>query len=351
MPLLLKVNNYDDTQKYEFTNAASKVRYITGTFRDITSEYGEPVEMQFDTITKGATETEIRTALSEVEKVFAKAAVFANDLASSNSIWILAQSQDSKARRTLVLNWTREDTTQANSDPLFDKSLMVISTWTITRKGVWEGVVSDLFNPPVTQFDNLNSGACGADTWNGSDGIAVVTAQADISKGTQPGRIRRLRFNMPTIATKKFSKIWFGMKTIADLPGTNYIKPFRDFDDLFTNIYDIGYVDADYTASPALNGKVAHITFSASNVFTNKMSISVPSYGLATEAKHQAGTYLILFRMRATNATSSFRTAMFQSWDLYENIGALGDVFQDVFVDNDEFHLYEMGVVQFPPEP
>ena len=352
MPLLFKVANYDDTQKYDFTGVASKVRYITGTFQDVTSELGEePVEMRFSTITKGADEAAIRLALSQVERVFARAKLFIEDLSSSNSVWIVAQSLTSKARRTLVLGWTREDTVQANSDPLFDKSLMVISNWTITRKGVWEGIVSDLFNPPVTQFDNLNSGACGSGVWNGSDGIAIVTAQADISRGTLPGRIRRLRYDMPTIATKPFWKIWLGMKTVMELPGVNYIKPFREFDDLFTNVYDVGNVDTDFVASPALNGKVTQVSFSANNVFTNKFSAPIPNHGILTAVEHQAGTYLILYRMRATDASSSFRVAMFQSWDLYENIGVLGDVFQDVFITSDEFHLYEMGVVQFPPEP
>jgi hypothetical protein len=75
MALLFKVSNFDDTEKYEFTNANSKVRLISGSLQDSTSEFGEPVEIRFQTVTKG-TRTEIREALRDVELIFARATRF-----------------------------------------------------------------------------------------------------------------------------------------------------------------------------------------------------------------------------------------------------------------------------------
>lgn len=349
MALLFQVINFDGTEKYDFTNAASKVRLISGSVQDMTSEIGEPVEFRFQTISKG-TPTEIREAIAEVEIIFKRATNFFSDLTSQNSIWIHTQTDAAKARRALVMSWTREDTSQQNSDPLLDKTEMVISNWTIVRKGFWEAVTADIFAPtlPTTK---LRAGACGVDPWATlALGVAPISTQSSISRGTAPGRIQKIQLELDTVYTDKaWEKLWWGMKLVEALPTpASYYKAFQQYDDLDGEEYDSD-VNLLFSNADALNGICCQITFSGSDAFANKVGAPVPDW--ATDVDNKSGTYLVLMRMRSSTAAGSFRAAMFQSWNDIDNVGSIADTFQDVFVEDDDFHLYEMGVVQVPPEP
>jgi hypothetical protein len=147
-----------------------------------------------------------------------------------------------------------------------------------------------------------------------------------------------------------------GIKIVAaqDTPPNNYFKGFEVFDNVWGNpdIYN-SYIDQNYTTgmtSIALNNNCANIHFDApaDPTWKNRISHQIPYHG--TTSDNQAGTYQILFRMRASDAAGKFRVAMFQSWDLIDQVYAVSETFQDVFVESNEFHLYEMGVVQIPPE-
>ena len=354
MAAYLSVANFDETEKYDFTLSANKVKLISGSLSDTTSEFGEPVELRFQTITKG-TAAEIRIALTQVEAIFGRTAKFFLDLTSQNSIWIYANSDGERVRRALVLSWQRVDTVQGPSDPLLDKSLMVISDWVVQRKGYWEATLSHIYDPALTWWSNFNSGGCMAGSYTG-DGHGTEESGM-IDKGTAPGRIRQWSFSWPAVyTTKYFNKLWFGMKTTTALDGGgNLFKPYANFDSVWgdPDTY-ISYIDLNYTTglsgTIANNGNCANISFDspADPTWQNRLSVPVPFHN--TTPRNQKGTYQILFRMRASGANGRFRVAMFQAWDKIDQTYSAAETYQDVFVESDEFHLYEMGVIQVPPE-
>lgn len=354
MAVYLAVANFDETEKYDFTLAASKVRYISGSMSDTTSELGEPVELRFQTVTKG-TEIQIRESLRDVERIFARASQFLLNLTSQQSIWIYVNSDGERKRRALVLSWQRVDTVQGSSDPLLDKSLMVISDWIITRKGYWEATLTNIYSPALG-WSLLRSGAAQTGAFTGT-GVAITTSSTVIDKGTAPGRIRNFRFSWPVVYTNKYlGKMWLGMKTVKTLDSSpSYFKPFATFDNVWggPDIYD-SWINRNFTTGMtgiALNDNCVDIEFDGAGRtpgWKNRISTPVPYHGTAPD--NQAGTYQILFRMRASDSDGSFRVAMFQAWDLMDQNYAVAETYQDVFVESDEFHLYEMGVVQVPPE-
>lgn len=349
----LAVANFDESQKYDFTAIANKVRYISGSMSDTTSELGEPVELRFQTITRG-TAIQIRESLRQAELIFSQAPKFLQNLTSQQSIWMYVSSEGERKRRALVLSWQRVDTVQGSSDPMLDKSLMIISDWIVTRKGYWEATLTNIYAPSLGS--GLKSGAAQGGVYSGG-GVAINTDSTVLAKGTAPGRIRTFRFSLPAVyTTKYFDKLWMGIKTVAtqDTPPTKYFKGFEPFDNVYGNpdVYN-AYIDQNYTtgvSSIALNNNCANIHFDspADPTWQNRISHQIPNYG--TTPDNQAGTYQILFRMRASDAAGKFRVAMFQSWDLMDELYAVAETFQDVFVESNEFHLYEMGVVQIPPE-
>lgn len=351
MAAYLSVANYDETEEYIFTLNTNKVRLISGSLSDTTSEYGEPVELRFQTITKG-TNAEIRSAIAQVERIFGRTSQFFNNLTSENSIWIYANSDGERIRRALVLSWQRVDTVQGTSDPLLDKSQIVISDWIIQRKGYWEATLDYIFEPVTTAWvsDALNTGGSCVGTYDGEGHIAD-TLSTNLDKGTAPGRIRRFSLGLPTMYTnKRWHKIWFGMKTVKTLdePPTNYFKPHESFDITwgYPTTYD-AWVDTDYTEANAMNGKCVLIDFT-NNTWLNRISVPVPYHNTATA--NMAGTYQVLFRMRASNSSEVHRVAMFQAWDKIDNVYSIAETYQDVFVDSTQWRLYEMGVIQIPPE-
>lgn len=352
MAAYLSVANVDETEEYDFTLAASKVRLISGSLSDSTSEFGEPVELRFQTITKG-TNAEIRTALAQVERIFGRSGQFFSNLTTENSIWIYANSDGERIRRALVMSWQRVDTVQGQSDPLLDKSSTVISDWIITRKGYWEATLDYIFEPNTVAWQAataLTSGACQAGTYSGTGHIAD-TLSTNLDKGTAPGRIRRMYISIPTVyTTKHFTKIWLGMKTVKTLDtAPNYFKPFDTFDNVYgatPTTYDAN-VNVNTSDSDALNGNCCLIDFT-NNTWLNRVSIPVPYAG--TAADNMAGTYQVLFRMRANTASETFRVAMFQAWDKVDNSSSIAETYQDVFVDSNQWRLYEMGIIQVPPE-
>ena len=353
MAAYLAVANFDETEKYDFTLSTNKVRFIAGSLSDTTSELGEPVELRFQTITKGTT-AQIRTALTEVEAIIGRTAEFFLNLTSQNSIWIYTNSDGERVRRALVLTWQRVDTVQGHSDPLLDISKTVISDWIIQRKGFWEATLSHIYDPALTWWSAFRSGGCQGGSYTGTGHGTEESGM--INKGTALGRIRQWTFSWPTVyTTKYFNKMWLGMKTTTALDGGgNLFKPFANFDNVW-GIPDtyISYITLNYTSGIsgiALNNNCVDIQFDspADPTWQNRISVPVPYHN--TTPRNQAGTYQILFRMRASGASGVFRVAMFQAWDKIDQRYSAAETYQDVFVESDEFHLYEMGVIQVPPE-
>ncbi len=351
MPAVFKVANFDKTQSYDFTNAASKVRLVSASLTDSTSENGEPVELRFKTITKG-TEVEIREALSDVERIFARATRFHLDLTEENSIWLYAQSRGSeKERRSLVIAWQRTDTAQLQSDPLLDRTQIVISDWSITRNGYWEAILTNIINFPDTWWIYQNCHAAYAGI-GGPPGVSRGfddTRNGMFIHGTAPGRIRRLyiTFANDPASGKKWEKFWFGLKTLNEDP--DGLIAHSSFGNTAGTPYSYdAWASGNGSTANSLHTYCGWISWGGGDDFTNKLSVKLPSYNAPWESMR--GQYLVLFRMKATNSSSSFRTAMFQSWTKLDQQGALADTFQDVFVESDEWHFYEMGTIQVPPE-
>ena len=349
MPAVLKVANFDKTQSYDFTNSSSKVRLIAGTFSDTTSENGEPVELRFQTITKG-TEVQRREALRDVEYIFARATRFLLDLTEQNSIWMYAQSQGSeKERRSLVMSWQRTDTVQNQSDPLLDRTQTVISDWSITRNGYWEAIAANIITLSDSNafFDGLND--FGAYTGNppppaANKGFALVSTP--FNYGTAPGRIEQFGINSATQdITERF---WFGIKPVNANVST--WKAHANFDDTYGVPVDLIDYDTDHDDAWALNSKCGRVTFATGdNKFYNRSAVLIPPATLTSPPADELirGTYLVLMRMRASTTGSTFRTAMFTT---VSNAGFLDDTYQDVYLYSNYYYFYEMGVIQVPHE-
>jgi hypothetical protein len=325
MPAVFKVANFDKTQSYDFTSSGSKVRLIAGTLSDTTSENGEPVELRFQTITKG-TEVEIREAIRDVEYIFARSTRFHLDQTEQNSIWIYAQSQGSeKERRSLVMTWQRTDTVQNQSDPLLDRTLTVVSDWSITRNGYWEAIAANIITLSDSNafFTGLND--YGGYTGNppppaSNRGFALVNTPFDY--GTAPGRISQLGINSADQpVTQRF---WFGIKPVnaASITSANW-SAHASFDNTYGDPLTYLGFDEDHDDSWALNGKCGRVNGSMSS-FYNRAAVRVPPAGLASPPADELirGTYLVLFRMRTQNGLNTFRTAMFTSTSA---AGFLGD--------------------------
>jgi hypothetical protein len=204
-----------------------------------------------------------------------------------------------------------------------------------------------------TIFPDLN--VAGAYTgYTPTEGYEAVAAANFLNDGTAPGRIRRTLIEIEnTAAAKRWQKAWVGMKIVKSLD--TYFAPIEPFDSVYGHWTPVSYSDdleLNITDTDALNDNTAEVQFdgSAGNDFEYKQSVGFP-YETGMSVDNQRGTYLVLMRMRATTATARFRVAMFQSWEEVDNDGSLVDTYQDVFVESNEWHMYEMGTVQVPPEP
>ena len=351
MPALLEVANFDKSQSYDFTDGASVIRLISGTFSDTTSEHGESVELRFQTIAKGSA-VQIREAMRDVERVFKRATVFHNDPTEQNSIWINAKSDgNEKERRTLVMSWQRTDTTQKHSDPLLDRTLIVISDWSIIRNGYWEAIPANAIsladsNAFFTGLNDYGAYAGNPPPSSSNRGFALVTAP--FGYGTAPGRI--LSIGIKSSTQDMTQRFWFGIKPVNASVSVDWAA-HASFDGTYGNPFSYWDFNDDFSEGLSLNGKCGKVTFvSGSNKFYNRAGVIIPPSALATPAPNELvrGTYLVLFRMKGTDGADTFRTSMFFT------AGSLGfplaDTFHDVFIESQDYYFYEMGVIQVPPE-
>lgn len=336
---IFELTNHDETDDYDFVDSNSKVRYISKSFNDQTSRDEEDVEITFRTITKGADDAEVRLAIAEVEVLLDKAIRWMDNRTEDESIWLKAATKGTeKPRRTLIKDWWRVDVNTGPADSLLDESTTVISEWHLVRHHSWEALPANQFTAPT--FTDCNSGGSYAGGTPNA-GYEQNDGSTHLAHGTKPGRIRLVDIGD---LGNDIDRIWIGFKTVKAID--TYFSPHEDFDNTWASPQVLGSGTSYLADANALNGVCLEIA--GSSTYENKICVELPYYNNSNETRR--GNYLILFRMRTTAADTEFRVSMFQSWDLISKIGAVSDTFGDVFVDDQYFHFYEMGVIQVPPE-
>lgn len=351
MAITFDLRNEDKSEFYDLISTSSIIRYIAGTYQDSSDNTEEDKQLSFSTIAKG-TAVQIREAYRDIEILLNKAALWWQDNTLDESIYIFIEAPESPApRRCLLKAWSRIDTSEGVSDPLLDKSLMVISNWTLTRYHAWEGgtVSEQIAHPDISVSCNTGAAMVGSttDQTNNHDGFEVEEAADFLNDGTKQGRMMVARLAIPQSAgLNDWDRIWVGMKPVASVNGTASDKWAAHTN--FTDAYGMTKIDTNVdgakVASDALNSEVSEIDFT-SEAFAPRLFNQIPH----THEDSSRGTYLVLMRLKVTAGTVA-RVAMFYAWDNMNLQGGKADTYEDIYIDNSDWHFYEMGIIRVPPE-
>lgn len=352
MAVVFDIRNDDKSEFYDFTNVNSIIRYVSGSFTDNSDSTLEDKQTSFKTVAKG-TPTQIREAFRDIELLLNKAPLWWEDNTLDEGIYIHIETESSSSpRRSLIISWQRTDSSEGASDPLLDKSSMVISDWTITRHHAWEGEPASEFTHSNIAVSCNTGGAFVGTTTNQNadhDGFEAEESADFLNDGTKPGRIVRTRIAIPqSTGGNDWDKVWIGMKPVASVNGTASDKWAAHT--VFTNAFGMSTIDGDingaFTSSLALNGQCTDIDFTDPS-WQARMFNEIPH----THEDSSRGTYLVLMRLKVEAATNTVaRVAMFYSWDNPSLQGGKADTYEDIYIDNTDWRMYEMGVIQVPPE-
>ena len=353
MSVTFKISNDDGTDLYDFISTGSKIRYITGTFQDQVNHTDEDKVMSFKTIAKG-TASEIRTAFNDIETLLHKINIWNENKSIEESMWLNVQSEGTeKERRTLLKSWSRTDSAEGVSDPLLDKSVMVISSWEFARHHAWEALFANRIQHTICGI-SCNTGAAMdafvTDQTNDHDGFQVTETADFLNDGNKPGRI--VRTMVPMIRASngdQWDKLWIGMKavrSVASAAGNKY-RAHIGMGSPENAVIGVAGVDLTVVDTTALHDNKSTCGLQTTPAWNIRMFNQIPF----SHVDSSVGTYLILARMKVTTATSTVaRCAMFSAWNNFDVVGGTTDTYDDVYVDSEKWHMYEMGVIQIPPD-
>lgn len=351
MTVSIHIENDLSSSVIDLTNGGI-LQYISGTFVDTVNPDYNDKEVNFQTIAKG-TGAQIRTAIEGMERLLDKAIIWVENKTRDESVWLKVRSNSStKYRRTLLKAWSRVDDNAGPSDPLFDKSYMLISTWTFTRHHCWEALLSDYVSKTIVNT-SMNSGGAMAGTTTTQAPAHDGFHWADnpfMEDGTKPGRIitdlRFLSGGVMEAADKSWDRCWLGMKHVRDTKSSSdRWRANGNFQDAYGMTKIDTNVDGAKVDANALNGLCCEVDFSASP----GINWAPRAYNDIPHSFHESGpgTYLVLFRAKVTAGTIA-RVGMFHAWDNINTQGGVADHYDDVYIEDDEWHMYEMGVIQVP---
>ncbi len=353
MAVILKLTDNSRAKTFDFTSGGI-IRYITGTFTDIYDGTREDRTITFSTIAKG-TETQIRDAYKDLELLLYRINIWINDKTISEAVFITLKHQGETERRTLIKEWTRKDVNDGTSDPMLDKAVMVISDWTFTRHYAWENInIGPLSKTNISVSCNTGGAMVGntSDQTADHDGFEWDDTTDLLNDGTRQGRIKKTEVSIPqTTGGNNWDRIWIGMKPVFDTEPALATKwrAHTNFTDAFGMTKIDTNVDGAVAASDSLNSEVSEVDFTASpgTPWSPRLFNQIP-HQFRQSAR---GSYLVLFRMKIQAATSTVaRVGMFFSWGNFLIDQGKADHFEDIYVDDSNWHLYEMGVIQIPPE-
>ncbi len=359
MAITLTLEDVAGSPDYTFAFASGKVlgekmEYITGSYKDSYDDTKEDKIVSFSTIVKG-TAAEIRADYKLLEALLFRISVWQNNKATYESIFLHVASEGETERRTLLKSWSRVDNNNDLSDSLLDKSLTVISDWEFARHYAWEAIETATLDKTNVTISCNSGGAMAGNTATQAadhDGFEWDDTTGLLGDGTRPGRIQRAEISIPqTAGTNQWDRIWIGMKG-AENTNPTLADKYRAQTN-FTDAYGMTKIDTNVdgarAASDALNAECSEIDFTGSPgiAWAGRLFNNIPHAWRASSP----GSYLLLMRMKIEAATSTVaRVGMFFGWDNYVTNRGKVDHYEDIYVDNSDWHFYEMGVIQVPPE-
>jgi hypothetical protein len=332
MTATFMVTNEDETDTYNLIT--DNLKLISGSFEDRITENEEPVDISFKTIATGATEDAARTEITDFERLLHKINIYKKDPTTAETIFLKVQADGSeKARRTLLFKWGRKDMQTSVSSILQDKTIEIISQWVFTRHPYYEALPTDHKTKSLTGF--LPNASVHKYDLNDTDN----------DYGTAPARIKRINFGNARVDT-----IFFGIKPTAD-SGANFsavsecdsANGVRDLVKKDTNVLD------NQTVAGASNGTCVVIPDTVSS-YAARIQNAIP--WATTNPSSFRGRYLVLLRAKLSAASSDIRMAMYNTWaSTSASFVPAQDTYNDVYISDTFWDIYEMGIIQIPPEP
>lgn len=349
MPVQLRLSNQQQTDFYDFTNVASVVRFVSGTFNDQMSSDGvEDGIATFQTFTKASTQGAIQGAFKDIENLLELHRRWQGRKHAKQSAYLEVTRNSAARGRSRVTGWSRIDHNDGINDNLLDNSLEFTSTWTINRQPFWD----DDGESTATLAAGCNM--AGYDNAGTDDGYTEGVGTVFFGKGTAPGRITKTEI-LDLDIFRSINKFWFGFKDTEARVYSNDYWPFQRLESSWSsewkNITGHSISNGDLTDTDAASDKCVNIDFNASEDYAPQFWLPMPGEGFpAANNPTRVGKYLVLLRMKLTNNTSECRVNMFQAWGDDWGDNTLVDTLQDIYITDDEYHFYEMGVIDFPPE-
>jgi hypothetical protein len=326
MAITFQITNEDETSTYNFLN--DTVRLVQSTYEQVALPQEQFVFESFQTITTGTSESAIHTDIGEIERLLDKAAKWFEDKTKSESIWLKVASESETARRSLIRSWTRMDHgIVEGTDALLYTNLHMTSTWTIERYFVWEALAATESSlGGLTTFDQ--------------NGLTLHRESA-VAKGSAPMRITHVDADPGT--GDSLDKIWIGIKPMdvgASFPTYINCGGHARYVQLEANVTEA------FSDGTAVGGTTVKAFYTGTTDFTNRFQT-----GLVTNYDDElAGQWVILLRARNDNSDTTSRVGLFVTWGTNDSTTTPADTLNDVWVTGDTWHMYDMGVVQFPPE-
>lgn len=343
-PIVFEITNYLETDSIDLSNDNPKL--ISGSFSQNLTEGGELVTETFRTIAVGTTRAVARASIIDLERLLNKAPAFHKYLSESESIWLKASNENETARRTLIYSWSRRDISEKVSSPLQDKSVTIISQWTIERHAYWEALPANTVSKSLTGLYH-----------SGEFSYSELANANDY--GSAPARIAKLTIPWTTLNGDGLYN-----------PGRRlYIgyHPKQDPSNWLPSLY-IGRQEYWSTATYGTRNHVeantltsqgcCHLNFGSGAEWVARTHTSVPYYDTGSPTPNPldedafAGKYLVLLRARMTSTNTIARIAMALQQNSKWGVGTPTDLFQELYIQESDtnYHLYEMGVIQIPPE-
>jgi hypothetical protein len=346
-PVTFEITNYANTTLIDLSNGNPQL--ISGSFSQNMTELGESVQETFQTVTRGTTRSICRSAIANLERVLETATYFHKYASEHESIWIKAATENETKRRSLIISWSRKDLTEKLSDPLMDKAVIIVSQWTIERHAYWEALPADAYTKILTNLyhSGLNS--------------YPEVANANDS-GTAPARIASLTApytEFYEIVPPGFKRIWIGYHPKQD--PTHWISRLYIGKENYWTGGFFGYRNIADSLCP-IEGLRVTCNFAAQPAWKSRWSIRIPHNDALTpnalDEDKFVGEYLVLMRARVSDSTTVARVALgieqVLNLEWWGTPKIPGDLFEEIYIDDvaatGDYHYYEMGVMQFPPE-
>jgi hypothetical protein len=324
-----------ETFKIEYEGAAKYANLITGldhnsdavptlvsgSFQHMSTSEDEFTTQTFQTVAKAATPVLASRMIARVEVVLNQVAVFKNNAADDESVWLVKGPDGSNANRQLINSWTRRDNKLAQGSSLGDDGPIIISTWTLDCYPLSEGLAAQ----HTTKTGSALSYECG--TYDATS----------LAKGTADGRIKYMKLT----AADEIARAWIGIKRGSH---TGFDPIMYCADSGFENIRD----SSTGASGSSTFGSIVTSTLGTADMH-QRFKVAVET-GQDTDL---AGTYLVLWRGRYTGSGGEecrIRTSI--TFDLYGTVTQPMDSGHDVFIEGGSASLaiHEMGIFTFPPE-